>query len=106
MSQTRQKEGNKRQYTLNMALAAMASQVGCVTLLFVVVALLTGLWLDNRFDTSPLFLASLLIASVPITVVVMLWIVRSITARIKPTSESIFKNTQEEGNRGTDPRST
>ncbi len=99
------KDGRSRsQYTKNLALAAVAGQVGCVTLIIVVVALLGGLWLDNRFDTSPLFLALLLIASIPVTVVVMLWIVRSVTARIKPSSEIEDEKIQEEENRGTNAR--
>jgi hypothetical protein len=105
MSQTKKKDGkNRSQYTKNLALAAVAGQVGCVTLIIVVVALIGGLWLDNRFDSSPLFLALLLIASVPVTVVVMLWIVRSVTTRIKPSSEIEIETTQEEGNRGTSER--
>ena len=86
MSQTNPKEGkNRSQYTANLALAAVASQVGCVTILIVAITLIAGLWLDNRFDTSPIFLATLLIASVPVTIIIMLWIVRSVTARIKPS---------------------
>jgi F0F1-type ATP synthase assembly protein I len=109
MSQTKDKEGkNRSQYTKNLALAAVAGQVGCVTLIIVVVALIAGLWLDNRFETRPLFLVTFLIGSVPVTVIVMLWIVRSVTARIKPSSEAQVSpinkldHSQEEANRGTD----
>jgi formate hydrogenlyase subunit 4 len=107
MSQMKKKEGrNRTQYAKNLALAAVAGQVGCVTLIIVVVALLAGLWLDNRFSTNHIFLALLLIASVPITVVIMLWIVKSVTARITPSSESELEKPQEEANRGTDARTT
>jgi len=105
MSQTNHKEGkNRSQYTKNLALAAVAGQVGCVTLIIVIVALLAGLWLDNRFDTSPIFLAILLIASVPVTIVIMLWIVRFVTARIKPSTEHALESPREEANRGIDAR--
>ena len=113
MSQTKDEEGkNRSQYTKNLALAAVAGQVGCVTLIIIVVALIAGLWLDNRFDTRPMFLAIFLLGSVPVTVLVMLWIVRSVTARIKPSSVSQLDpkneldNSQEEANRGTDARTT
>lgn len=98
------KPGRKitRQYTFNLALAAAAGQVGCITILIVLVALLAGLWLDNRYNTSPLFLATLLIASVPLTVVIMLWIVRSVVARIKPSSEGKGEHPQEEAKSGKD----
>lgn len=103
MSQTKMKEGkNRAQFTLNLALAAVASQVGCVTIIIVLVALLAGLWLDNRYDTSPIFIATLLVASVPVTVVIMLWIVRSVTSRIKSSHKDETQQTQEEANRGTD----
>jgi hypothetical protein len=107
MSQMKPKEGKSRsQYTKNLALAAVAGQVGCVTLIIVLAALIAGLWLDSRFNTSPIFLAFLLIASVPVTVVLMLWIVRSVTARIKPSSDIVVESQQEESNRGTDARKT
>ena len=103
MSQTNHKEGKNRiQYTRNIALTAVAGQVGCVTLIIVLIALLAGLWLDNHFDTNPIFLATLLLASVPLTVIIMLWIVRSVTSRIKPSSDSEPKSSQEETDRGTD----
>lgn len=99
----KKKEGKDRtRYTLNLALAAVASQVGCVTIVIVVVALLGGLWLDNRFDSSPIFLATMLIASVPVTVVLMLWIVRSVTSRIKPSTKVENNQPEEEAYRGTD----
>jgi len=113
MSQTKKKEGkNRSQYTKNLALAAVAGQVGCVTLIIVIVALIAGLWLDNRLDTRPIFMVIFLIGSVPLTVVVMLLIVKSVTARIKPSSVSQLdpknelEHSQEETNRGTDERTT
>jgi F0F1-type ATP synthase assembly protein I len=103
MSQTNLKEGkNRSRYTLNLALAAVASQVGCVTIFIILVALFAGLWLDNRYDTRPIFMATLLLASVPVTVVIMLWIVRSVTSRIKSSSKGETEESQEEAYRGTD----
>ena len=103
MSQTNQKGGKNRiQYTANLALAVVASQVGCVTILIVALTLIAGLWLDNRFNTGPIFLATLLIASAPLTVIIMLWIVRSTTSRIKPVKPK-KDISQEEINRGTNP---
>ena len=103
MGQLKIKEGkNRSRYTLNLALATVASQVGCVTIIIVLVAMLAGLWLDNRFDTKPIFMATLLIASVPVTVTIMLWIVRSVTSKIKPSHQDETEQTQEEANRGTD----
>jgi F0F1-type ATP synthase assembly protein I len=102
MRKTVQKDGKYRsQYTANLAYAAVASQVGCVTILIVAVSLIVGLWLDNRFDTSPIILVTVLVLSAPVTIVIMLWIVRSVTARIKPSVGKI-EISEEELNRGTD----
>ena len=76
---------SKRQYTRNMALAAVTGQVGCITIIVILVALLFGLWLDNRFDTSPWFTLALLIGSMPVTLILMFRLVRSITSRMVMT---------------------
>ncbi len=75
---------NKTQYAFNMTLAAVSSQVGCLTLVIILGALLGGLWLDNSLGTRPMFTILLMVFSVPVTVVAMLWVVRRATAKIKP----------------------
>ena len=88
------KQGAAR--SLNLTLAVVTGQVGCVTLLIIFVALFLGRWLDKQFDTSPLITIVLMIASVPVTLVVMFWVVRSVTRRYAsyPTVKS---QTSEEG---------
>lgn len=78
-----QKKTDPARYTLNMALAAVAGQVGCITVVLVVAAALAGLWLDSQFGTRPLFTIGLLLAAVPVTLVAMFWVVRQTTSRIK-----------------------
>jgi F0F1-type ATP synthase assembly protein I len=51
----------------NLALAGMLSQVGCVTVVIVVGALLAGLWVDSLFNTRPLFTVVFLLASIPVS---------------------------------------
>jgi F0F1-type ATP synthase assembly protein I len=80
-----QPANSKKQYSLNMALAAITGQVGCLTIVIILLALLAGLWLDNRFDTSPWFTLALLIGSMPITLILMFRIARSITSRMVMT---------------------
>jgi F0F1-type ATP synthase assembly protein I len=84
------------QYALNMTLAGIAGQVGCLTLVVIFVALFAGLWLDNNFDTKPLFTLILLIGSVPVTVILMFRMVRSATDRIKPieTTQTLEEESQ------------
>ncbi|HEB64594.1 MAG TPA: AtpZ/AtpI family protein [Chloroflexi bacterium] len=83
MSEPQQEHNDKNQYTSNLALAAVSGQVGCLTLVIIFVALLGGLWLDSLFQTKPLFTIILLIASVPVDVIAMLWVVRKATGKIK-----------------------
>jgi F0F1-type ATP synthase assembly protein I len=47
------------------------------------VALFGGLWIDKRFDTKPLFTVVLMLLSVPVTLIIMFWVVRKATARIR-----------------------
>ncbi len=82
-----QSKKNNAQYAQNLALAGVAGQVGCFTLVIIFVALIGGLWLDKIFDVRPLFTIALLVFSVPITVVMMLWVVRKATSKIQPVTK-------------------
>ncbi len=92
----------KKQYAWNLILAAVVSQVGCLTTFIVVVALLVGLWLDARFGTRPWGTIVLLVLSVPVTLVLMFWIVRRLTGRIQPTP-SIFSTEEAKGDGPQEP---
>ena len=79
----RHSQDNRKQYWLNMTLAGLAGQVGCVTLVIVLGATIVGLWLDSHFQTRPTFTLILILASIPVSVLVMLFIVRRVIVRIK-----------------------
>ncbi len=70
-------------YVFNMTMAAVAGQVGCLTLFIVLVALLGGLWLDGRMGTRPMMTIGLMVLSIPVTLVAMLWVVHRATSRIR-----------------------
>jgi hypothetical protein len=102
MSQTEPKEGKDRaQYTFNLALAGVAGQVGCLTTIIVVAAIVAGLWLDSRLDTRPTFTIVFVVASVPFTLAAMFWVVKKVTSRIQP-SPMPQENNQEKKDRGTE----
>ena len=75
---------DKQQQRTNLALAAVASQVGVVTIVIVLASLIGGLLLDKQFGTRPMFTLLLLIVSMPVTVFLMIKIVKSATSRIQP----------------------
>lgn len=66
-----------------IAIAGILGQVGCLTLIIIAGALVAGLWLDSYFDTRPLFTLILVLASVPVTLYLMVRIVLSFAPRLE-----------------------
>jgi hypothetical protein len=94
-----QLEKDRANKALNITLAAVAGQVGCLTIVVVLAALFGGLYLDNRFaGDRPIFTVSLMLGSIPVTLVAMFWVVRKATSRLtqNPTKKSL--TTEEEAN--------
>ncbi len=72
-------------YMRNMALAVVAGQAGCSTLLVVFGALFAGMYLDAHLGTRPLFTIGLLVASVPVSLYAMVRLVlSSVSAIVQP----------------------
>jgi F0F1-type ATP synthase assembly protein I len=86
MSDPEGSDKNRQQYVYNLTLAAVAGQVGCLTLVIIFGALIAGLWLDRSFETKPLFTILLMVASMPVTLYLMFRVVQGATNRIKPVS--------------------
>ena len=83
MSQQTPVPTDKKRRWLNLTLAGIAGQVGCLTLVIILAAVFGGLWLDARFQTRPMITLILVIASIPISLVLMFLVVRGATAKIK-----------------------
>jgi hypothetical protein len=99
MVHTPEPKKDNKQYWLNLTLAGAAGQVGCVTLIIILAAVLGGLWLDSRFQTRPFFTLVLLVASIPVSLFAMLYIVRLVTSKIKagpPKTERTRESVNEE----------
>ncbi len=97
MSQGQTPQQKRKQYLLNLTLAGAAGQIGCVTLVIILGAVFGGLWLDARFDTRPLFTLALLVASIPVSVIAMLYIVRLVTSKIKTIPPGEEESNEEVG---------
>ena len=82
MSSNNDQKPNKNQYVPNLTLAAIAGLVGLLTLAVILAAVFGGLWLDNQFGTRPRYTLILVIVSMPVTLILMFIIVRSITKKI------------------------
>ena len=100
MSQPENQKKNNFQYAMNMTMASIAGQVGCLTLSVIFAALFAGLWLDRYLDTKPFFTVVILLGSVPVTLFLMFRLVKVATDRIKPVQKDSLTTThQEEVNR-------
>jgi ABC-type transport system involved in cytochrome c biogenesis permease subunit len=96
----KQVEKKNNQKIFNITLTAVAGQAGCFTFFIVFAALFGGLWLDNRFQTRPMFTIGLIIASIPVTVLAMLWIVRFTTSHMDQAKNRNNNKIVEEDNSG------
>jgi hypothetical protein len=72
----------RRQRVFILTLAAVSGQVGCLTLIIIMVALFTGIWLDGLLDSQPIFTIILMIASIPVTLVTMIFVVKKTTSQM------------------------
>jgi F0F1-type ATP synthase assembly protein I len=100
-STTEKPEKKPDQNPFSMTLAVVVGQVGCVTLVVILGAILFGIWLDGRFQTKPIFTIGLAIASIPVTLVAMIWIVRSATSRLQVKSNKNSDRSEEDKNGAT-----
>jgi F0F1-type ATP synthase assembly protein I len=72
--------------------------VAVITFVILLAAIFGGLWLDRLLNTRPWIMIAMVMASIPVTIILMFRLVKVATSRIKPTKP---KSSDEESNRGT-----
>jgi F0F1-type ATP synthase assembly protein I len=72
-----------RSNSLNTILIVLVGQMGCLAVIVVAISVLAGLWLDSTFHTKPIFTLILLLAGVPVSVLLMLFVARRSLAKLK-----------------------
>lgn len=82
MSVSGDKPETSSQSIFTWTLAVVVGQVGCLTLFIIFAALFLGIWLDNILGTEPVFTVGLIVASIPVTLVAMIFVVRTATSKI------------------------
>ncbi|MEN4041793.1 MAG: AtpZ/AtpI family protein [Anaerolineaceae bacterium] len=92
---------NRKTDLFHWALLGMIGQVGCVTFVIILAVIFLGLWLDSQFGTRPVITFTLVIASIPASILIMLFLVRKGVERIKDRFIPGIKN-EEEKQVGTD----
>jgi F0F1-type ATP synthase assembly protein I len=85
------KESTPKAVATNLALAGMVSQVGCVTVVVVVGALLLGLWLDSVLGTRPVLTIVLLLLSIPVSLYSLVRIALSTAEQFRLISGQVSK---------------
>ncbi len=93
--------GPKDNNQSNFRSAVTITVIGVAVITFVVIlaALFAGLWIDRLLSTKPIFTIGLVIISIPVTILLMLWLVKTATRRLKPPQT---QPSAEESKRGTD----
>ncbi len=71
-----------------MALAGLLGQVGCLTVIVILLALGAGLWLDNRLGTRPTFTLGLVLGSIPVSIYLMIRVLQSGMSRVQPAPKA------------------
>ncbi len=84
--------GRDRKNVINTLLFVLIGQVGCLTLVVILLSVWGGLWLDNTFHTKPIFTLVLLLAGIPVSVIAMLFVARRTLAKLKTQNESKEKD--------------
>lgn len=80
---------------INTILIVMIGQVGCLTLVVIVLSVFGGLWLDNYFGTKPIITLGLLFAGIPVSVIIMIVVARRTLEKLKSETEEQSNSVQE-----------
>jgi F0F1-type ATP synthase assembly protein I len=84
---------NDDRNAFNTLLIVLVGQMGCLTLVIILLTVLAGLWLDNTFHTKPVFTLVLLLAGIPLSVILMVFVGRKTLTKLKSKNDSNQKET-------------
>lgn len=88
MSELEPKTEIPKQSAINLTIIGLVGQVGCLTLVILLISVFWGLWLDIHFDTRPWITIGMLVASIPIALVAMFFVTRKATDKFKKEFQS------------------
>jgi F0F1-type ATP synthase assembly protein I len=83
---------NESRSVFNTLLIVLVGQMGCLTLVIIILSVLAGLWLDNTFHTKPVFTLVLLLAGIPLSVSLMVYVGRKTLVKLKSKNDSNKKD--------------
>ena len=76
----------------SMPVIALGGQIGCVTLVLVLVAAVGGIWLDNLLGTKPLFTIILVLGAAPLSLYITYRMAISAINKVNPPAPQDPKN--------------
>lgn len=77
--------------------AVIGGEVGCLTLIIVLIAVFGGLWLDRTFGTRPVFTLILVLGSAPLSLVLTFYLARRAVSDMGRPSSTARKPSATEG---------
>ena len=80
-----------------LLIAAMVGQVGLITLVILLAAVFGGRALDTRLGTSPWFTIGFILVSIPVSILLMIFITRKTVSKIKTEKASLTGKEDELG---------
>lgn len=83
---------SSKQKMLNLTLVFTTGLVGISTLVIILVFLFLGMWLDQKYLTRPAFTLGLVLSSIPVSLIVMIVIVKALIKRFQKLSDSFGKD--------------
>ncbi|MEN8097970.1 MAG: AtpZ/AtpI family protein [Chloroflexota bacterium] len=86
----------RKQSNYSSALASTVIQVGCVTVFIIIGALVLGLWLDRLFDTNNILTIASLLASIPLSLFILVRVALRAAERVKPEQDTTLDSAQDE----------
>ena len=92
----RSPEKNYWSAVFNSKALTVGGEVGCLTLIIVIVSVFGGIWLDRVLGTKPLFTISLVLLSAPLSLVLTYWIAKRAVKDINPSPVTQTKPDQSE----------
>ncbi len=79
-----QSDADRQQAMFGVVLATTVAQVGCVTVIVILGGLVVGLGLDRLLGTRPIFTLVLVLASIPLSLFVLVRVALSATHQLAP----------------------
>lgn len=79
----------------NTTLAVVIGQVGCITFGVLIGAVFLGRWLDAQFNSKPTLTLVSILVSIPVSIILMLVIVRAAVGKFKVKNNPMKPDTKE-----------